>query len=548
MKVFTILLIIFAIPVSGLKAQVAINRDGSAPNASSMLDLKSPSKGMLVPRMTNIQRDAISGPAVGLIIYNTNEHAHQMFDGTRWSTLVAADCIPSPPGNILGNVNPVCHQTGLIYSITGVAWASSYHWTVPGDAVISAGQGTTSIIVNMGVISGNVSVRAESGCGNSTYANLAINVIVIPPQPGIITGNSNPECLASTSYSIVSVAGANSYFWTVPGGATITSGQGTTSIVVNFGTSSGNVSVRSVNSCGNSAFSNLGITIGIPSQPGPISGNTLANTAYPVTYSISSIPGATYYSWVVPTGATIASGQGTSSIMVNFGSQSGNVSVRAQNSCGNSGYTHLAITLFTCGTVYTDIRDNKTYSTVQIGSQCWFSQNLNTGTLVSLAGNQANNGIIEKYCNGDSETNCNTYGGLYQWDEVMQYTTTQGTQGICPAGWHIPTQGEYTSLVTFLGGTGIAGGKMKETGTAHWLSPNTGATNSSGFTGLPGGFRFHVDGTSIQLGQYGYFWSSTQNDGTHKWYRQLYNSDANAAENNTWKYNGFSVRCLLGNL
>ena len=95
------------------------------------------------------------------------------------------------------------------------------------------------------------------------------------------------------------------------------------------------------------------------------------------------------------------------------------------------------------------------------------AENLNVGTRINGSGSQTNNSTIEKYCYDDNEANCTTYGGLYQWDESMQYSTMPGVQGICPTGWHLPTDAEWTTLTTYLGGEGIAGGKKKETGTTH---------------------------------------------------------------------------------
>ena len=117
-----------------------------------------------------------------------------------------------------------------------------------------------------------------------------------------------------------------------------------------------------------------------------------------------------------------------------------------------------------------------------------------------------NNGIIEKYCYDDDPANCDVYGGLYQWDEMMGYTTTEGVQGICPVDWHIPTDAEWDILQNYLGGFNVAGGKLKEAGTIHWNAPNAGATNSSGFTALPNGYRdggvgnFWALGTNAYLG------------------------------------------------
>ena len=116
-------------------------------------------------------------------------------------------------------------------------------------------------------------------------------------------------------------------------------------------------------------------------------------------------------------------------------------------------------------------------------------------------------------------------------------------QGICPAGWHLPTDAEWTTLTTYLGGESVAGGKMKETGTTHWLSPNTGATNSSGFTALPGGTRDY-NGPFLTLTYYGYFWSASEYSTSLAWYRRIdYNYAAVYSYHSNKSY-GFSARCL----
>ncbi len=210
--------------------------------------------------------------------------------------------------------------------------------------------------------------------------------------------------------------------------------------------------------------------------------------------------------------------------------------------------------IWTCGNKYLDARNGQSYNTVQIGTQCWMAENINLGTRINGANEQTNNSIIEKYCYDDNETNCNTYGGLYQWNEMMQYVTTEGTQGICPTGWHLPTDDEWKTMELYLGmsqseaddigwrGTD-EGGKMKETGTTHWNSPNTGATNSSNFTALPGGYRYS-NGSFSGLGYYGDWWASTGGSGTYAWTRTLNFDYDQVHRNNPNKTNGFSVRCL----
>ena len=198
-----------------------------------------------------------------------------------------------------------------------------------------------------------------------------------------------------------------------------------------------------------------------------------------------------------------------------------------------------------------------------IGPQCWKTQNLNVGTKIDGSGDQTNNSIIEKYCYNNIESNCDVYGGIYQWAETVQYfngatnTTswspdpTGNVQGICPIGWHLPTDAEFSTLSTYLGGTDIAGGKMKEAGTIHWLTPNTGSTNSSGFTALPGGERIPYSGVFGYLSQYAQFWTASEGSSYSAWDRYLTYGSEYLGTNNTSggstgndKTSGFSVRCV----
>jgi Fibrobacter succinogenes major domain (Fib_succ_major). len=131
----------------------------------------------------------------------------------------------------------------------------------------------------------------------------------------------------------------------------------------------------------------------------------------------------------------------------------------------------------------------------------------------------------------------NPYGKLYNW------YTVDDPRNVCPTGWHVPTDAEYTLLTDYLGGGSVAGGKMKSTGTQYWLSPNSGATNESGFSGLPGGYRLYY-GTFGTIGESGYWWSSTEVDTSNAWYRNLDYYYGYVYRVNYLKKNGFSVRCL----
>jgi len=195
--------------------------------------------------------------------------------------------------------------------------------------------------------------------------------------------------------------------------------------------------------------------------------------------------------------------------------------------------------------------DSKYVFILRIGTQVWMGENLNVGTRIEVDKDQTDNQVIEKYCYNGSENNCNEYGGLYQWNEMMQYnqadTTEIGTtQGICPEGWHIPTGAEWDVLLSYVGGDV---GKLKETGTAHWNAPNVGATNETGFTALPGGMRGlsdEVGGTIskyIGLGISGIWWTSSYCCAEFATpFEIVYDNSPGAPISFYW--NGQSVRCI----
>ena len=145
------------------------------------------------------------------------------------------------------------------------------------------------------------------------------------------------------------------------------------------------------------------------------------------------------------------------------------------------------------------------------------------------------------YNNDQATYTDNKFGALYNWYAINP--ATNGNKNVCPTGWHVPTDAEWTTLTTFLGGESVAGSKMKSTGTQYWTSPNSDATNSSGWSGLPGGFRYY-SGTFFTIGSYGYWWSSTEGGTDDAWNRSLYFDVSDVYRYGGNKTNGFSVRCL----
>jgi len=186
----------------------------------------------------------------------------------------------------------------------------------------------------------------------------------------------------------------------------------------------------------------------------------------------------------------------------------------------------------------TDI-DGNVYNTVTIGSQTWIQQDLRT--LHYPDGSP----ISEVWSYDDNDSLANIYGKLYTWDAAMNYSTIEKAQGICPDGWHIPSDEEWTELGNILGGDIVAGGKMKETGSMHWNEPNTGATNESGFTSLPAG---EYDDTHYQLlGTHNVIWSSTEASTIFAIYRYTSYDDAELSSYTYYKDFRYSVRCIKNN-
>jgi uncharacterized protein (TIGR02145 family) len=188
--------------------------------------------------------------------------------------------------------------------------------------------------------------------------------------------------------------------------------------------------------------------------------------------------------------------------------------------------------------------DGNVYKTVTIGKQVWMMENLKTTkyndgkTIPLVTDNTAWTDLTaSEYCwyNNDI-ANKKVYGALYNW-----YTVN--TNKLCPRGWHVPTDAEWTTLTTYLGGEGVAGGKLKETGTTHWKRPNTMATNSSGFTALSGGGRYE-DGKFYDLGSKGYWWSSTEEGEANAWCFELQYAIRSINRLGSRKPAGWSIRCL----
>jgi uncharacterized protein (TIGR02145 family) len=166
-----------------------------------------------------------------------------------------------------------------------------------------------------------------------------------------------------------------------------------------------------------------------------------------------------------------------------------------------------------------------TFPEVTIGTQTWMSVNLDV-----------DDGLGGIYAYDDNEANVATYGRLYTWDAAVRVAASID-------GWHLPSDAEWTTLTTYLGGESVAGGKLKETGTTHWASPNTGATNETGFTAMPGGAR-DSNGSFSNIGYVGYWWSATEFNAASAWYRVMLTHDSAVGIGYSDKEVGYSIRLI----
>lgn len=188
--------------------------------------------------------------------------------------------------------------------------------------------------------------------------------------------------------------------------------------------------------------------------------------------------------------------------------------------------------------------DGNVYKTVAIGSQVWFGENLKTtkygngDPIPEVTGEtQWLNLTSGAYCRYDNNSaNTPVYGLLYNWHAVKD------SRNVCPTGWHVPTNNDWVTLVDFLGGESVAGGKLKEEGTSHWLTTSAEVTDYYSFTALPAGYR--VGGTFQQPGYYAIFWSSTEEDATDGWILNLISSSIQSYLESAYKTDGLSVRCI----
>ncbi|HNY02651.1 MAG TPA: FISUMP domain-containing protein [Bacteroidales bacterium] len=209
----------------------------------------------------------------------------------------------------------------------------------------------------------------------------------------------------------------------------------------------------------------------------------------------------------------------------------------AANGCSDSARAFVRVVpapaAFHCGDPWLDIRDSLTYPTVAVATpgtgQCWLAANLNRGVQIPSTVAQTDNCLNEKYCYNNIAGDCNAFGALYQWDELMKYESTPGSQGICPPGWHVPTAGDWMTLLDFFGGNSLAGTALKDP--------------AAGFHVLPGGVLY-LNQTWSFKGLATLFWTSTPTGSERVVSRGLNTVDQSVSYYESLRNNAFPVRCI----
>ena len=489
-KILAVILVVLALSANAFSQNigVAINSDGAAPNNSSILDVSSATKGFLPPRMTNAQKTAIASPATGLIVWCSNCGSSgelQIFNGTTWTNTIGGVAAALTPGA----------------PTIGTATAGTAQATVAFTAPVSNGGSAITSYTATSSPGGITGTLSQAGSGTITVTGLAVGTAYTFTVTATAASGTGPASAASNSVTPVAVA---------PGAPT--------NVIATAGDKKATVTFTAPASNGGSAI-----------------------TSYTVYFLRYGNPAS-----------VTQTGSGPIIITELLNGTAITFTVKATNAVG-TGPASTASNSVTPAVPLTDASGN-IYGTVTIGTQVWMDKNLNTtkyndGTPIANVTdaqtwwNTTKSGAWCDYSNNAS--NGTTYGKLYNWYAVDNTATkvfSNGGKNICPVGWRVPSDGDWTILTNYLGGLTVSGGKLKETGTTHWLTPNTGATNSSSFTALPGGATGY--GSTWDMGNTGYWWTTTAYQTNTAWYRSISSSSNEVVSGHTYMTSGYSVRCL----
>jgi uncharacterized protein (TIGR02145 family) len=464
-------------------------------------------------------------------------------------------CLPGPSQNVIVTVHPtpvitnsITHFQQCNPATTNIILQSSvsgttFTWTASGSSPnvngFSAGSGPSIIQTlqnsgfNIETVTYTVAPLA-SGC-TGTAVDFVVTVSPVPdiyfnpPSQIICSGvTSNIQCLSHVNGAL--------FAWTASGssgnvsGFSPGNGNSIQQTLINSGYNIETVTYHVTpvaNGCTGNP-SNVIVTVDpLPVVSLQVCWDPLTTSnAQPINLKGGIPPGGTYSGEGVTTGIFYPGVAGVGTHTINYSYVNG-------FGCGaNASQTITVVSApaFNCKNTLTDIRDNQQYGTVQIGTQCWLTVNLNYGNAILSSQMQRDNCIPEKYCFNDNPVHCISTGGLYQWDEMMKFDNTSGTQGFCPPGWHIPTENDWTMLFKFYISNGFAGSPLKYTG-------------FSGFDAFLSGVRHENKDWSYRDFAIMY-WSSTSHGQDKAWSHGMNSIDPSVSYYPAFKSNAFAVRCI----
>jgi uncharacterized protein (TIGR02145 family) len=439
--------------------------------------------------------------------------------------------------SVTASQNPVCAGTSVTFTATPTNGGTLpiYQWKVNGVIV-----GTNNPVYTYAPVNGDlvwcVLTSSEVCTSSNPSSSIQIQMVVNNNLPAsvCVTGSPNPFCPGVTvGYTATPVNGGTSpvYQWKVNGN--------------NIGTNSPMYSYSPIpnDSVWCVMTSNLTCVSGIPATSNKI---VMVASPVPVVTFTRCFDSVTTLNAKpiklkggIPLGGTY-SGPGVNSLTGIFTPSTAGTGTKILTYtytnvalCSANKATTITVQAnpsFTCGNNLLDIRDGKVYPTLQIGSQCWMSANLNYGTMILSSAHQRDNCLPEKYCYNDLAANCLLLTAYYQWDELMQYQETPGLQGLCPPAWHIPTEAEWNTLFSNWWNNAFAGAPLKYSG-------------YSGFDALLSGVR-HQNVQWDYRDFATFFWSSTQYNIYKAWSHGMNDYDPSVASYPALRSNAFSVRCL----
>ncbi|MDP4281416.1 MAG: PKD-like domain-containing protein, partial [Bacteroidota bacterium] len=437
----------------------------------------------------------------------------------------------------------ICSGSAISIPLHADLAGTTFSWTAtPSAATITgafpgSGPVLTDTLANTGSTIETVTYSVTPSLNGCDGATSNFVVTIYPVAKVVFSPNGQNFCSGgATSIALASPVAGTAFSWTAtPSSANVngySAGTGDTISQTLNNTSFNNETVSyqvscTANGCTGTPNSVIVSVFPIPSVSfASCQDATTTTAAKPITLKGGTPLGGTYAGTGVNTGIFYPSlaGAGTFTITYSF---------LSANGCSSSALQTITVInapSFFCNSTLTDIRDNKQYPTVQIGTQCWMSVNLNYGNVIASSAMQRDNCIPEKYCFNDNPANCSSIGGLYQWDELMRFSSVQGGQGLCPPGWHIPSQNDWQNLFTFYLGNGFAGDPLKTTG-------------FSGFNALLSGM--HFNNTSWNFDDFAVmYWTSTSHSPTKAWAHGLNEYNPSVSNYPSNRSNAFPVRCL----